>query len=183
MEQVKIIGIDPSLRSTGISTLSYDTEKKIIYPPHDCQVLVNPQKFKGKDAILNMLEMLQDTFDENEIYQNADAYIIESPAVMFNKAWSSGTMALIAHISGGAAVIFGLEKVHLFRPNEWNKNRKKEVTHAQTIKELGDPETWDFYKTLKSDKYIEHVLDAASMALFWMKSQYWEDEEFKEQEI
>ena len=177
MEKIKIIGIDPSLRATGIAALTYDNEKKILTPPHDCQVLVNPAKFTGKDAILNMLEMMRDAFDSNENYQTADAYIIESPAVMFNKAWSSGTMALIAHISGGAAVIFGIEKVHLFRPNEWNRNRKKEVTHAKTIKEIGDPEHWDFCETLKSDKYIEHVLDAASMALFWIKHQYWEEDE------
>lgn len=177
METVNIVGVDPSLRATGLAILTYNTEKKVIYEPHDCQVLVNPQKYTGKDAILNMLEMMQKAFQENENYQKADAYIIESPAVIFNKAWSSSTISLISHVSGGAAVVFGIEKVHLFRPNEWNKNRRKEVTHNHTIAQLGDPENWDFYHTLKSDKYIEHILDAASMGLFWLRTQYWEEHE------
>jgi hypothetical protein len=177
MEIVNIVGVDPSLRSTGLAILTYDCEKKPISSPHHCQVLVNPQKYTGKDAILNMLEMMQNTYREHEEYQNADAYLIESPGIMFNKTWSSSTLSLISHVAGGAVVVFGIEKVHLFRPNEWNKNRKKEVTHNHTIAQLGDPETWEFCSTLKSDKYIEHVLDAASIALFWLKNQYWEEKE------
>lgn len=175
MELVNILGVDPSLRSTGLALLSYDTEKKITYAPRECQVLVNPPKYKGKDAILNMLEMMNEAFAKNEQYQKADSFIIESPSVIFNKAWSAGTMSLISHVAGGAIVVFGINKVQIFRPNEWNKNRKKEFTHNQTQAVLGNPESWDFCETLKSDKYIEHVLDAASLALYWLKTQYWED--------
>ena len=177
MEKVNIVGVDPSLRSTGIAILSFDTEKKIISVPHHCQVLVNPQKYTGKDAILNMLEMMQNTYNHFPEYQNADAYIIESPGIMYNKNWSSSTLSLISHVAGGAAVVFGIEKVHLFRPNEWNKNRRKEVTHHNTTTYLSDPETWEFCCTLKSDKYIEHILDAVSLALFRLRNQYWEETE------
>lgn len=124
-----------------------------------------------------MLEMMQAAYQGHKEYQNADAYLIESPSVIFNKLWSSSTLSLLAHVAGGAAVVFGIEKVYLFRPNEWNKNRKKEVTHNNTIAHLKDPEHWDFCSTLKSDKYIEHVLDAASIALYWLRTQYWEENE------
>ena len=174
-EKVKILGIDPSLRNTGLALLNFNTETKKISVT-DCQVLVNPQKYKGKDAILNMLEMMQNSLDENVHYNDCDAYLVESPPVMFNKNWALGTISLISHVAGGAIVVFGIERVHIFRPNEWNKSRKKEVTHAATISEIGDPETWDFCETLKNDKLIEHVLDAASIALFWLKHQYWDED-------
>jgi hypothetical protein len=94
---------------------------------------------------------------------------------MFNKLWSSGAVASIAHVSGGCVALLGIEKCHLFRPNEWNKNRKKEVTHSQTISLLGDPDSWHYEKRIKSEKYMEHLLDAVSMALFWIRSNYIEE--------
>lgn len=172
MEKVRILGIDPSLRNSGLAIVEYDSEKKTLLPIH-CQTLVNPQKFTGKDAILNMLDMLHEE-GQKECYAKVDQVIIESPAVIFNKAWSAGTMASIAHISGGAAVCFDLKKVFFFRPNEWNKNRKKEVTHSQTVSLLGDPDKWHFEKRVKAEKHMEHILDAASLALFWIKNQFME---------
>jgi hypothetical protein len=40
---------------------------------------------------------------------------------------------------------------------------------------LGDPDKWHYEKRIKSEKYMEHALDAASMALWWIKSNYLED--------
>jgi hypothetical protein len=121
-----------------------------------------------------MLEMIQEE-SLKECYRNADTVLVESPPVMFNKNWSGGAIASIAHISGGAICLLGLEKAHLFRPNEWNKTRKKEITHNQTVAFLGDPDKWHYEKRIKSEKYMEHALDAASMALWWIKSNYLED--------
>lgn len=178
MEIVRILGVDPSLRNTGLAIVSYNSELPTSDPKaftvEHCQVLVNPAKYTGTDAILNMLDMIQFESLEN-CYQNVDAAIIESPPIMFNKNWSGGTVASIAHISGGAVALFGIEKAHLFRPNEWNKSRKKEVTHAQTVAFLGDPDLWNYQKRVKSEKYMEHILDAASMALWWIKSNYLEE--------
>lgn len=178
MEKVRILGVDPSLRNTGIAIVTYNTETPITeakaFSVHDCQVLVNPPKYTGTDAILNMLDMIQECAAKT-CYQEVDAVIIESPAIMFNKTWSQGAISSIAHISGGATALLGLEKAHLFRPNEWNKTRKKEATHAQTIAILGDPDMWDYHKPVKSEKYMEHILDAASMALFWIRSNYLEE--------
>lgn len=178
MEKVRILGVDPSLRNTGLAIVTYDssipvTDPKAFTASH-CQVLVNPAKYTGTDAILNMLDMLN-ACSELPCYQDVDNVIIESPAIMFNKTWSGGAISSIAHISGGAVALLGIEKAHLFRPNEWNKTRKKDVTHNQTASILGSPDTWHYEKRVKSEKFMEHILDAASMALFWIKSNYLEE--------
>lgn len=178
MEEVKILGVDPSLRNTGLAIITYNSEMLITDPKafsvSHCQVLVNPPKFTGTDAILNMLDMI---YDESlkDCYSNVETVIIESPPVMFNKTWSGGAISSIAHIAGGAVALLGIEKSRLFRPNEWNKTRKKEVTHAQTVAFLGDPDNWHYEKRVKSQKYLEHALDAASMALWWIRSNYLEE--------
>ncbi len=178
MEKIKILGVDASLRNTGLCVVSYNNELSPEDPKafevSNAQVLTNPQKFKGTDAILNMLDMLSKQA-EKECYKEVDNVLVESPPVMFNKQWGAGTISSIAHISGGSVVIFGIEKSYLFRPGEWNKNRKKEHTHARTIDFLGDPDLWGYEKRVKSDKFMEHILDAASMALWWIKSNYVEE--------
>lgn len=178
METVKILAIDPSLRNTGLSIVSYHSELPSSDPAafsvEHCQVVVNPAKFKGTDAILKMLDML-DECAQQSCYQEVDRVIIESPAIMFNKSWSGGAISSIAHISGGCVAIFGIHKALLYRPNEWNKTRKKEVTHNNTIAFLGNPDTWGYEKRIKSEKFMEHVLDAASMALWYIRSNYLED--------
>ena len=178
MEKIRILAVDPSLRNTGLSLVTFNTELDPKDPKaftvSNCQVLVNPQKYKGTEAILNMLDMLH-MESAKECYKSADTIIVESPPIMFNKNWSGGTVSAIAHISGGAVAILGIEKAHLFRPNEWNKSRKKDVTHANTIAILGDADKWHYEKRVKSEKFMEHILDAASMALWWIKSNYIED--------
>jgi hypothetical protein len=178
MEKVRILGVDPSLRNTGLAIVNYDSSSPLDDPKAfsvtNCQVVVNPAKYKGTDAILNMLDMLHDCSEE-EAYIKVDWVIIESPAIMFNKSWSGGAISSIAHISGGAVAIFGIDKSRLFRPNEWNKTRKKEVTHAQTKNILGNPDNWQYERRVKSEKFMEHILDAASMALWYIKSNYLED--------
>lgn len=182
MEKVKILGIDPSLRNTGLAVITYNTELSPSDPKSfqvsDCQVLINPKKYTSIDAILNMLDMMQ-TEAEKECYQQPETVLVESPPIMFNKNWSSSVLSNIAHVAGGAAVIFGLEKCHLFQPNQWNKSRKKEVTHNKTIAFLGSPEKWHYQSKVK-DNYMEHVLDAVSMALWWIRSNYVEEEEDKQ---
>lgn len=177
MEKVRVLGVDPSLRNTGLALVTYNTELSIKDPKafqiSHCQVLVNPQKYTGTDAILNMLDMICECAYK-VFYKDVDCVIIESPAIMFSKTFSVGTLSSMSHISGGCAVAFGIEKARLFRPNEWNKTRKKEITHAHTISILGNSDEWKYEKVVKSNKYMEHILDAASIALFWIKNNYLE---------
>jgi len=178
MEKIQILGVDPSLRNTGLAIVTYNTEKNPMDPKafevSHCQVLVNPQKYTGTEAILNMLDMLYGE-SQKHAYSEVDTVLVESPPIMFNKSWSGGTVSSIAHISGGAVAIFGIQKSHLFRPNEWNKTRKKEVTHNQTKTFLGDPDSWHYEKRVKSEKFMEHILDSVSMGLWWIKSNYIEE--------
>jgi hypothetical protein len=170
MALIKILGVDPSLRSTGLAVVTYDTQTQKKEVKH-CQVILNPQKYKGTEAILNMLDMIKEISKEND-YIDVDSVIVESPPIMFNKTWSSNIVSLLAHVSGGAIALLGLEKGYLFSPSEWNGRRKKEVTHRNTVIALGDPKTWHFQKKLKAEKYMEHVLDAVSMALWWINQNY-----------
>ena len=178
MNIIKILGVDPSLRNTGLAIVSYDSELSPNDPKafstEGCQVLTNPIKFKGTDAILNMIDMMFEQSQKIE-YQCVDNVLIESPSIMFNKTWAGGAISSIAHISGAAVPIFGISKSLLFRPNEWNKTRKKDVTHSNTVSYLGNPEIWGYVKRVKSEKFMEHILDAASMALWYLKCNYLEE--------
>jgi len=176
MELIRILGVDPSLRFTGLAVVTYNTEtkeKKV----ENCQVLINPPVYKGTEAILHMLDMIKDeSSDEN--YSNVDAVIVESPPIMFNKTWAAGTISSLSHVAGGAIALLGLHKGYLFKPTEWNGSRKKEVTHNNTIIELGSSEDWGYKKRVKNEKHIEHILDAASIALWWINRNFdMEDEE------
>ena len=175
MEKVKILAVDPSLRNTGLAIVTYNSEMPVTDPKafttSHCQVLVNPAKYTGTDAILNMLDMMHEE-SQKECYQDIETVIVESPAIMFNKNISSSVVASLGHISGGAVALFGIHKARLFRPSEWNKTRKKDITHNNTIDFLGDADKWHYEKRVKSEKYMEHILDAASMALWWINSNY-----------
>ena len=88
MEIIKILAVDPSLRNTGLAVLLFNTEcatkNEKAFLVKDCQVVVNPQKFTGTEAILNMLDMLNEISMEG-CYREVDHVLIESPAVIFNK--------------------------------------------------------------------------------------------------
>ena len=169
METIKVLGIDPALRNTGLAIVEYNTEEAT-YKVHSCHVIINPQAYKGTAAILNMLDLLMETA-EMECYQNMDAVCIESPAVIFSKNFQAGSLMGLAHITGGCAVAFDLQKTYLFRPNEWNKTRKKEITHGKTVGTLGDPDQWGYLKRIKTQVGMEHIMDAASIALFYIQQE------------
>ena len=169
-EKIRVLGVDPSLRNTGLAIVTYDTEKQSFDTPCECHVIINPAKYKGKDAILSMLDLIQELSED--YLSKSEVTLVESPPIMFNQSWSGGTISLISHVAGGAAALLGLSRVHLFRPNEWNRTRKKEVTHAKTEAVLGSADDWHFRKPIKNEKSMEHILDAASMALWWIQTNY-----------
>lgn len=173
MTLIKVLGIDPSLRHTGLAVVEYNTETKTIEKPSRCRVIDNPQKFSGSEAILNMLDLLTDCKKD---YEDVDQIIIESPAALFNAKFPASSLITIGHISGGAVCIFGIDKSFLVRPVEWNKNRKKEVTHRKLEEIFGNAETWDFKKKIKSEKSLEHILDAVGMAYYWLQTMHIDNE-------
>lgn len=172
------MGVDPSLRNTGIAILNYDTRFSPInpnaYEVTHCQVLANPQKYTKTDAIMNMIDMMS-IESKKDCYREVQTVLIESPAIMFNKDWAMGTISSIAHISGAAVAIFGIEKAFLFRPHEWNKSRKKEITYNNIIAFFGHHSNWHFENKLKSEKRLEHVVDAIGIAFWWIRNNYIEE--------
>lgn len=178
MEIVKILGVDPSLRNTGLSVLTYNAEKPLTssdaFRVTNCQVLTNPAKYTGTDAILNMCDMLQEE-SKKEYYHNVDYVIIESPPKMFNPKFSSSVVSLLAHVSGACIPIFGIEKAYMLQPAQWNGGRKKDVTHRYTQDFLGKWEDWHFEKMITHEKYAEHILDSVSMSFWWLKQNYLEE--------
>lgn len=176
MEIIKILGVDPSLRNTGLAVVTFNTELSVhdpsAYKVSHCQVLKNPAKYTGTDALLNMIDMIH-AQAQKECYSSVDNVLVESPVAMFNPKFPVSNIISCAHISGAALALFGVEKAYLFRPNEWNKSRKKEVTQAATIGFHGEPEEkWHFEKPTGHEKYMEHVIDAASLATWWIKQNY-----------
>ena len=177
MEKVKILGIDPSLRNTGFCVLSYNTEKEI-FKVELCEFFRNSYK-EGKEAIIHMAKLINSS-KNLEIYRNVDKVIIESPNAIFGQNFASGTLMGVAHISGVCMNLFDLEKCILVAPGVWNKSKKKNFTHAETEKILGNWQEWNFSESLKNEDHAEHILDAASIALWYIKKFYIETEEKKE---
>lgn len=177
MELIEIIGVDPSLRFTGIGKVTYNTETKKI-SVSGCQVIQNKTTFKGTQAIAHMLAKIEDVASEPE-YAEAEDVIVESPIMPFNVKFQASSMISVAHIAGGAAVLFGIDRVRLFRPTEWNRARKKEQTHFVTQAALGAWDTWQWRVAARRKDQVEHVLDAVSMALWYLQRKYIEIEDYK----
>jgi Holliday junction resolvasome RuvABC endonuclease subunit len=170
MEIVEIIGIDPSLRFTGVGKVVYNTETKAIKVT-GCQVIQNKTTLKGTEAIAGMLDRIEGLASE-PIYLEAKHVIVESPIMPFNPKFQASSMISVAHIAGGAAMAFGIDRVKLFRPTEWNKAKNKEKTHFNTQSKVGPWETWSWEVAARRKDHVEHVLDAVSMALWYLQEHY-----------
>lgn len=182
MEIVKVLGIDPSLRWTGLSIVEFNTETNE-FKVNNCQLITCPvKKFKGLDAINHMIEQLAIAQWQSE-FLDCNHVVVESPVMPFNAKFQGGSMISVAHIAGACAAYFGQNKnsekikLHLVRPGTWNHCKQKEITHKNTQDILGPWEEWGFKKVIKSIAQIEHILDAASMALWYIQKNYLEDEE------
>lgn len=170
MENIEIIGVDPSLRFTGIGKVTYNTETKK-FKVSGCQVIQNKTTLKGTDAIAGMLERIEDVASHPE-YLDAKDVVVESPVMPFNVKFQASSMISVAHIAGGSAVLFGTDRVRLYRPGQWNRSKKKEVTHAITQQLLGTWDTWEWLVVARRKDHVEHVLDAVSMALWYMHENF-----------
>lgn len=170
METVEVIGVDPSLRFTGVAKVTYNTETKD-FAVSGCQVLTNKAALKGTEAIAYMLELVEGVASEPEFLEAEDV-VVESPVMPFHAKFQGSSMISVAHIAGGAAALFGIDRVKLYRPTEWNRAKKKEVTHFNTQQLLGPWETWRWRFAVRRKDQVEHVLDAVSMALWYIKEKY-----------
>lgn len=171
METVSIIGIDPSLRHTGVAMVTYNFETNKI-KVSNCFVVNTPQKLKGLEAIKYALTTLEE-LSQNEVYKEAKQVVLESPPNVFNPKFPAINFIQCGHIVGGAACLFGLERATFCVPNSWNK-RNKENAHKQFLARGGDWQSWHFLG--KPYKYsMEHIIDAACIAWWYLQKEYLDD--------
>lgn len=175
MEIVRIAGIDPGLRFTGYGVVNFDTEKNEIWTSN-CGVVKNrgSQYVKGLDAIMHMKGLLKD-LSEKECFAACDSIIIEVPAAVYSKNFSSGALVPVAVISGVLLNLFDYGEVIPVYPTVWNRRRKKEVSQAKTQEVLGSYEEWNYDNMPKAKPQFEHIIDAVGMALWYLQTQYIEE--------
>lgn len=169
MAITSVLGIDPSLRSTALCLVIYDdrllTDDKERFGIAFCKMILSNKSKDVSDAIIEMLKEIT-SFFMSEVICQSDFIVIESPSPGFNSAAVIPT----AHISGGVSAICGLQNSYLHKPSEWLHGRKREKAHEETIDILGDPSGWNWKEKTKSSKHKEQMLDAASLALWWIKT-------------
>src|SRR4051812_22026436 len=109
MEIIRILGIDPSLRNTGFAILEFNTETRHIVTSK-CGVLKSANaKFKGLDAVKEMLRQIADLASK-EGFNSVDDIVVEFPMYFFNASFANAPLLSVAGIAGGAAIIFGIDK-------------------------------------------------------------------------
>jgi len=171
-EIVRILGIDPSLRNTGLAIVQWHSETKQ-FKVMACQTIKCPPNFKGNLAILEMIGRLAEACHSDD-YLTCDFTVIESPAVNFNPRIPRGTMINVAHIAGAAAMLFN-GTCSIVKPSEWNKGRQKEKSAYWTEKILGPTKEWEYIGKKKRGKLVdEHQIDAAGLALWFIRENYLE---------
>lgn len=173
MEIVRIAGIDPGLRFTGYGIVNYDSEKNEIWVSN-CGLIKTPAKIKGIDAILHMRDQL-DEVAKRECFDACDHVVIEMPAAIYSKTFSSGALLPVACVAGCAFKTFDKEKIIPVYPAVWNEHKKKDKTRALTEEIVGDYESWLYDDMPKAKPQFEHIIDAVSMALWYMKMNYLEE--------
>lgn len=174
MEIIKIVGIDPGLRFTGYSMVSYNTEDNTI-STSNCGVLKTPSAFKGLDAVFYMLKELK-ALNERLNFDHCDHTIVEIPAAIYGAKFSAGALMPVSSVAGGCCVIFDIEKVIPVYPSVWNKRKKKDVTKKETENILGDADSWNYDYKPKAKSQMEHIIDSASLALWYLQLNYIEED-------
>jgi len=173
MEIVRIAGIDPGLRFTGYGLVNLDTEKNELWVSN-CGLIKTPAKIKGLDAILHMRDQV-DELEKRACFQECDYIIIEMPAAIYSKTFSSGAMLPIACVAGCAFKTFDKEKIIPVYPSVWNQRKKKDKTRELTEEIVGKYEDWLYDDMPKARIQFEHIIDAVSMALWYMKLNFLDD--------
>jgi hypothetical protein len=95
---------------------------------------------------------------QKEEFKTVDNTVVEVPAAVYNKSFSSGALVPPACISGCALMAFAETEVIPVYPVVWNSRRKKDATATLVQASLGVVESWNY--------------DALGMALWYMKLQY-----------
>lgn len=162
------MGIDPSLRNSGVACLNWNSETNEIWVTN-CAVLRTPAKIKGLDAIYYMINEIK-KFCERPGIMDCDHAIIEFPAAFYNPKFSAGTMSPLSGIAGAAYTLLNdfedNPKAELVYPTVWNKRKNKQKTSQIITQLVGEVADWHFDEPVKNPKLFEHVIDAVGMCYY-----------------
>lgn len=173
MELVRIAGFDPGLRFCGFAVVNYEAEKNEIWVSN-AGILKTPVAYKGLDALLYMIDEIK-RIAERPCFHECDHIVIEMPAAIYSKSFSAGAIMPVAGVAGAAMSIFEKEKIIPAYPSTWNEAKRKEKTRKITEELLGSYEDWLYDDAPKAASQFEHIIDAASMALWAMRKNYLEE--------
>lgn len=111
VKPIKIIGIDPSLRNTGIAVMQMDNKKLSLL---DCNI-ISTKKTKG---LVNNSDFLSAQFIYNYLGKyNADLFFIELPT----GSQSARAMASYGICIGIFAALSATKNMHIVTPNQVKK--------------------------------------------------------------
>jgi hypothetical protein len=173
MEIVRIAGIDPGLRFTGYGVVNLNTETNKIWVSN-AGLVKTPQKHKGLDAILYMRNLINE-ISCRECFDSCDHIIVEIPAAIYSKNFSSGAMIPVSVVAGCIIQAFDSEKVIPVYPRIWNKSRKKEKTKEFIEELVGPVDDWNYDDMPKAKSQLEHIIDAVGMACWYTDLNYLEE--------
>lgn len=173
-EHLRIVAVDPSLRSTGVAVLNWNSETNQIWVTN-CAVLRTPVKYKKLEAIYYMIGLIKE-FSEKEEIVACDQAVVEFPAAFYNPKFSTGTLSPLSAISGAAySFLNDFEKeprAEMIYPTVWNKARNKRKTKDIIEELVGDQAHWQFDQAVKNPNMYEHVIDALGMAYYILERDY-----------
>lgn len=172
MEVIRVAGFDPGLRFSGYGIVTFNTDT-CEFGTEACGVLKNKSstQIKGLDALMNMRDLVYE-LSQIEAYKTVDNTVVEVPAAVYNKNFSSGGLLPAATIAGSALMAFAETEVIPVYPTVWNSRRKKEVTAKMVEAQLGECDTWNYHICPKAKGQFEHIIDAVGMALWYLRLQY-----------
>jgi hypothetical protein len=142
----------------------------------NCGLVKTPQRFKGVDAILYMLEGMKE-ISKRACFLDCHKVVVEFPAVFYNPKFSGGAITPVAGVSGACMILFQHDdttKVLPVYPTVWNGGKKKKTTAKLIEQIIGAPEEWQYDDNPTKTADFEHIIDAVGMAYWLMQRDYFE---------
>jgi Holliday junction resolvasome RuvABC endonuclease subunit len=175
MEIIRVAGIDPGLRTSGYGIVNYHVENNEVWSSN-CGVIRTPEKIKGIEAILFMIESLRKV-SERESFEDCAKVVIEFPAAFYNPKFSAGSLTPLAAVSGACMAMFqndNKDRIVPVYPVTWNGGKKKEKMSQLIQTLIGDYSEWEFDELPKREADFEHVIDAIGMSYWLLDKDYFE---------
>lgn len=142
----------------------------------NCGVIRTPEKLKGVDALLYMIEKMREV-SERDCFSQCVKVVVEFPAAVYNPKFSSGALTPLAGVAGACVAMFQNEdenKIFPVYPTVWNGGKKKEKMSELIQQLIGVYSEWEFDDMPTRAGDFEHVIDAVGMAYWLSDKDYFE---------